>query len=203
MFRRRARKSTLTLLRETVWPRIGWHRTSQYLWHRLHCLPGTPYSIAAGLACGTALSVTPLVGIHFFLAALLAWMIRGNVLASAFGTVVGNPWTFPIIWMGTYHLGKGVMGHGISWDAELDFTAMFTGMVQSMIEADAVLFMDQVWPVWLPMFVGCVPLSILTWLVTYVVFYRLTESYQRRRRAKRATKRAETVDQNTTTEVVP
>ena len=34
---------------------------------RLGRLPGTPYSIAAGFACGATVSFTPLVGLHFFL----------------------------------------------------------------------------------------------------------------------------------------
>ena len=181
MFRRRVRKSRFALVRETLWPRTGWRRAGSYIWHRLHRLPGTPHSIATGVACGCAFSVTPLVGIHFFLAAILAWLIRANVIASTFGTIIGNPWTFPFIWLTIYHLGRVMMGLGLSLDVELDFTGMFMGLVQSMIEADGVLFMEQIWPIWLPMFVGCVPVSILTWLLVYAVFFRLTDSYQRRR----------------------
>ena len=35
---------------------------------------------------------------HILLAMLLALLIRGNLIASGIGTVVGNPWTFPLIW---------------------------------------------------------------------------------------------------------
>ena len=194
MFRRRVRKSTFVLVWETIWPRTGWRRAGAYVWHRLHRLPGTPYSIAAGLACGCALSVTPLVGIHFFLAAMMAWLIRANVIAAAFGTIIGNPWTFPIIWLTIYHLGRMMMGLGLSLEADLDFTAMFTGLVQSLIEADGALFMEQVWPIWLPMFIGSVPVSITTWLLVYVVFFRLTDSYQRRRKENRGSRDVETVN---------
>ncbi|MFR8207121.1 MAG: DUF2062 domain-containing protein [Alphaproteobacteria bacterium] len=34
------------------------------------------------------------MGFHLLLAALTAWIIRGNILASALGTAAGNPWTF-------------------------------------------------------------------------------------------------------------
>jgi hypothetical protein len=37
---------------------------------------------------------------HFVLSALLAYIARANIIASAIGTVVGNPWTFPFIWWG-------------------------------------------------------------------------------------------------------
>jgi uncharacterized protein (DUF2062 family) len=184
MFRRRKRQSSLRRAQEFIWPRRGWKRAGRYIWHRLQRLPGTPHSIAIGFALGCSLSVTPLVGIHFFIAALLAWLIRGNVVASAFGTLLGNPWTFPIIWLTTYHLGQLMLGNGLSLDNELDFTFMFTGLIQSMIEADGALFLDQVWPIWMPMFLGSVPSALFTGVVVYAIFYRLTESYQSRRHAR-------------------
>lgn len=185
MFRRRVRPSTLRIVQFSIWPRSGWTRAGQYLWHRLHRLPGTPYSIAIGLACGAAMSVTPFVGVHFFMAALLAWLFRGNVLASAFGTILGNPWTFPVIWLTTYYMGNFILGNGLPvGDQAHNFEGMFSGLVRSMIEADGALFMDRVWPLWWPMMVGSIPSAILTGLVTYFVFYRLVEVYQKRR-AKR------------------
>ena len=77
-----------------------------------------------------------------------------------------------------------MLGNGLSLDNELDFTFMFTGLIQSMIEADGALFLDQVWPIWMPMFLGSVPSAIFTGVVVYAVFYRLTESYQSRRHAR-------------------
>ena len=69
---------------------------------RLKRLQGTPYSIATGFACGVAISFTPFIGFHMILAALTAWLIRGNIIASAIGTIVGNPWTFPFIWLAVF-----------------------------------------------------------------------------------------------------
>ena len=45
--------------------------------HRIKRLPGTPQSIAAGVACGVAASFTPFIGLHFVLAALFAWLVGG------------------------------------------------------------------------------------------------------------------------------
>ena len=72
------------------WPRIGWRRSGAYVAHRLRRLPGTPYRIAAGFACGAAVSFTPFIGLHFLLAVLLALAVRGILVASAIGTVVVN-----------------------------------------------------------------------------------------------------------------
>ena len=91
MFRRRKKLSVWEKLRNSIWPQGGWKRYSQYLMMRLHRLKGTPQSIAAGIACGVAISFTPFVGFHFVLAAITAFLLRGNILASALGTAAGNP----------------------------------------------------------------------------------------------------------------
>lgn len=190
MFRRRVRPSAVKIVQVFLWPRTGWRRAGEYLWHRLHRLPGTPHSIAAGFACGAAMSVTPFIGVHIFIAGALAWLIRGNVVASAFGTILGNPWTFPVIWLTTYYFGSVLIGNGIpSGEMALSFTDMFSGLVRSMIEADGALFMERVWPVWWPMIVGSIPSALFTGTVVYFVFYRLVEVYQRRREVRRTAKR--------------
>ena len=72
MFRRRVPLPTHRQILELVWPRTGWRRASAYLGHRLGRLPGTPYRVAAGFACGAAISFTPFLGFHLAGAALLA-----------------------------------------------------------------------------------------------------------------------------------
>lgn len=70
----------------------GWRRYEKRMLARLSRLGGTPYSIAAGVACGVAVSFTPFVGLHFVLAVATAWLVRGNVLAGMLGTAAGNPY---------------------------------------------------------------------------------------------------------------
>ncbi len=190
MFRSRARPSVPLIVKRVLWPRTGWRRALEYLLHRVRRLPGTPYSIAAGLACGAAMSMTPFIGAHFFMAAALAWLIRANVIASMFGTIVGNPWTFPLIWIGSFQIGQWMLG-GEDYvpSNEGSFTGMFSALVQSLIEGDGDLFATQVWPVWLPMILGCIPISIVVGLLVYAAFYRPIEIYQMRRRSRRAAKR--------------
>ncbi|MDG2244070.1 MAG: DUF2062 domain-containing protein [Rhodospirillaceae bacterium] len=189
MFRRRTQPSAFNLFKVLLWPKSGWTRAVEYLWHRLHRLPGTPHSIAAGLACGSAISVTPFVGVHFFMAGALAWLMRGNVLASAFGTVIGNPWTFPVIWLTTFYLGNFMLGKGFAdTDPKFSFSDMFSGLIRSMIEADGALFVDRVWPMWWPMIVGSIPSALLTWILVYSIFYKLVHVYQARYAARCAAK---------------
>ena len=68
-------------------------------------MPGTSGSIAIGVASGVAASFLPFIGLHFLIAALIALLLRGNVLASAIGTFFGNPWTFLFIWVSDYRVG--------------------------------------------------------------------------------------------------
>ena len=174
MFKRRARRTFWGRAREFIWPQLGWRRAFAYMIHRIKRLPGTPQSIAAGVACGVAASFTPLVGFHFILAALLAWLIGGSIIASAIGTAVGNPWTFPFIWIGIYRLGALILG----WDVS---ETLPDGLTLTYI-------VDNPIAVLLPMVVGGVPAALVAWSVTYWPVLNIVTKYRelrRRRMAKR------------------
>lgn len=165
-----------------LWPRAGFRRTARYVAHRLARLPGTPHRIAAGFAAGAAVSFTPLIGFHFIGAALLALLLRGNLLASAIGTAVGNPWTFPFIWAWTYGLGRWILGHT-------------RGMTTLPAHLSLIHIFDNFWSIFLPMLVGGIPTAILAWLIFYFPIRNLVKGYQsarRRRLAKRARRLAAT-----------
>ena len=175
MFKRRHKPTRLSRVRDFFWPRAGWRRSLSYLAHRMRRLPGTPYSIAAGFACGAAISFTPLFGLHFALAALLAWLIGGHLLASAIGTVVGNPWTFPFIWLWIYELGNWMLGiSGNALPAEVGFTFIF----------------DHPWQVFLPMLVGGLPTAFVAWFASFWPLLGVVEGYQRHRAKRRRVKAA-------------
>ncbi len=174
MFLRRHKLSLPHRLREFIWPRMGWKRAVLYVSHRLARLPGTPYSIAAGFACGAAVSFTPLIGFHFILAGLLAWALRANILASAIGTVVGNPWTFPFIWFWTYRLGGWILARN-----------------SGHLNADSVTFdylFTHPFELLLPMLVGSIPFFLVVWLVVFWPLRYLVALYQQRRYERRRRK---------------
>lgn len=161
--------------RQFLWPHMGWQRYSVYLRHKLARLPGTSYSIAAGFATGAAMSMTPLMGFHFVLSALLAWLIRGNVLASAIGTMVGNPWTFPFIWLSSYKIG--------CWLLDIPpETGAFTGRTVAHI-------MENPWatlsPVLMPMLAGSIPMVIVMFILAYWPVFAVVDRYRQRRRDRR------------------
>ena len=123
MFRRRRPLSWLHLFKELFWPKAGWRRVVTYLKHRVLRLRASPYAIATGFSCGVALSFTPLVGFHFIIAALLAWPLRGNILAAALGTLVGNPITFPIMWGTSYQIGLILLAATLLMSSEDSYNA--------------------------------------------------------------------------------
>ena len=167
MFQRRQKRHVAHYFREFLWPRAGWRRVSIYMAHRVKRMPDTPYSIAAGFACGAAMSFTPFVGFHFVMAALMAWIIRANILTSAIGTAVGNPWTFPFIWAGIYNLGSWVLGREVTDTPvpELSMTNIF----------------DNFWEVFLPMIIAGVPVAVLVWVLSFFPLRRAVAGYQAHR----------------------
>lgn len=194
MFKRRRQQPVHHRVGYILWPRTGWSRAVRYLGHRVLRLHGTPYDIAAGIACGVAVSFTPLVGWHFVLAAFFAWLIGGNIVAALIGTAAGNPWTFPFIWLWTYKLGSAVgAGKGAS-EVAPNFTQVFADLMKALLRFDfGVGFFDKVWAVFWPMLVGAVPTAILVWLATYLLMRPVVATYQRQRilrRRRKALRRA-------------
>lgn len=109
MFKRNPRTWGRTFL-EFVYPRGGWTRAARYVIHRIRRLPDPAHRISRGVAAGVFVCFTPFFGLHFLTAALLALVIRGNVLAALLATFVGNPLTFPLIAELSLDLGSRIMG---------------------------------------------------------------------------------------------
>jgi len=170
MFRRRLHRRQIRRLKELLWPSRGWRRTLRYLVHRIRRLPDSPYSIAAGFACGAAVSVTPFIGFHFAAGALLAWAIRGNVIASAIGALIGNPWTFPIIFLWTYQLGTRMLG--------------VAGAETLPEEMSLSYVLAHPWRMLVPMAVGSLPTAAVTWGASFWVVRLAVIRYRRARRRR-------------------
>ena len=181
MFRRKQKKSVIQRCIGVLWPQMGWVRTASYWGARVNRLPGSVYSLAGGFACGAAISFTPFVGLHFILAAILAWIIRGNIIASAIGTVVGNPWTFPFIWFWIYKLGlwMGFGGQGLD-QINLDFAALFGQASEAVLKFNYDYLIDTAWPILSPMLMGSIPTAIAMWLLFYYLIKCILQNYRRR-----------------------
>ncbi len=193
MFKRRNPLNFIQKIKNLFWPSLSWNRYGKYLVLKLNRLGGDNYSISAGLACGVAISFTPFVGLHFLLAALTAIMIRGNILASAIGTAIGNPSTFPFIWIATLNLGKLFLGQAHTSD--IPFLEVFQNAIKSFVTGDFSSFAQDVWPVMLPMLVGSIPFYIVSWVVSYYLARRALDEVKklRKRRSEKRKARLEKI----------
>ena len=94
MFKRREKRSVGRLVLEFFYPRSGWPRALQYIRHRISRLHGSPECISRGVAAGVFVTFSPLYGLHFLLSALIAWLMKGNIVAALLATFFGNPLTY-------------------------------------------------------------------------------------------------------------
>ena len=156
---------------------------------KLKSLHGTPYSIAAGFACGVAISFTPFIGFHLILAAITAWIVRGNIVSSAIGTLIGNPWTFPFIWIAVLSTGHFLLGDFLSSD-HVNFIGTFDSAIRSLLTCDFRGFGRDAWPIFFPMLIGCIPYYIVAWFISFKLI-KITLDKVAQKRAKRLAMRGE------------
>ncbi len=207
IFKRRQKPSFFRRVREFVYPRKGFWRGFGYIGKRMRRLPDTPHRIALGFACGAFASFSPFFTLHFFVAAFFAWTLRANVLASLFGTIVGNPISFPAIattslWVGSVMLGRDP--ESATFDAIMEaFGAAFEsawGGVRGWFgyeatgDASVLAFL---YDVFLPYLVGGAVAGLLAGFLSYWILGPLVQAYQvtrQRRIERRAEERREAID---------
>ena len=177
LFRRREKATQWERFKLWLWPRVSWRRSAVYFAKRTLRLSGTPHAIALGCAVGAFASFTPFLGLHFIIAVVIAWLLRGNPIASALGTFVGNPFSFPLIWVGTYEVGQLIL-RGRS-----------TGTPDLLAEASAGLSFQELLPLVQPMLVGSIPLGLAAGCLVYFVVNKAVSGYQEARRARFAGRR--------------
>jgi hypothetical protein len=171
MFQRRKKRHMGRRFLDFLWPKTGWRRASIYMAYRIKRIPDTPHNIAAGFACGAAISFTPFVGFHFVLAALAAWIIRANIMASAIGAAtVGNPWSLPFICAGIYSLGNWMLGRKATFGSlsEFSMTSIF----------------DNILEILMPMIIASFPVALVVWVFFFFPLRNIVAGYQAHRRYK-------------------
>jgi uncharacterized protein (DUF2062 family) len=172
LFKRRDAESLLERFRVALWPRRSWSRSTRYVVHRVRRLSATPHAVALGCAAGVFVSATPFVGTHMLMAAALAWVIGGSIVAAVLGTFVGNPLTYPIFWFSTYEVGSLMLGGGVG-KPNIDLS-------------DVIFQTDKLWPIVKPMTLGALPVGLPLAALSYILVRPAVNAYQHRRRGLRA-----------------
>ncbi|MDE0590775.1 DUF2062 domain-containing protein [Halocynthiibacter sp. C4] len=194
VFKRRDKRPIWQVVVDFFYPKGGWKRAFYYVQHRLHRLPDPPHRIARGLFIGVLISFTPLFGMHFIFAALLAKAIRGNIMAALLGTFFGNPLTFPFIATLSLQLGYLIMGypHGdphrgnvfeyfksSGIEIKRNFVALFTDADANWSSLSG--FYESIF---LPYLIGGIVPGVVCGLVVYYLSVPLITVYQNRRRGR-------------------
>ena len=74
-------------------------------------LKGEPSQIAAGLALGVFVGVTPTIPFHTALIIVLGLLFRQNITAGYLGSwMISNPLTIPPLYVSQYELGRFLLG---------------------------------------------------------------------------------------------
>ncbi len=194
VFKRREKRPFGQPLMALLWPRKGWLRPFYYVKHRLTRLPDSPHRIARGIFAGVCVTFSPFFGLHFLLAAVLAWIMRGNILAALLATFVGNPFTFPVIAALSLRCGHTILGQPPIEEMDegkfrlfLDslsslyrnITSLFTGTPADWHHVYA-FYLD----VFQPYMVGGVFTGLLFGWLGYYLSLPMVKAYQKRRKSK-------------------
>lgn len=186
-----------------VYPTGGFRRATQYVIHRMRRLPDRPHRIARGVFAGCLIGFLPLPGLQFIGAALLAWVMRGNIFAALLGTFNSNPITTPIFAVGAISLGHWIMGIDTPLSAEAIGAAFGDAGADLWHNILAIFGPEQMhweglqefWTnVYVPYFIGAIVPGIVLSLGFYYATIPLVEAYQKARAAKsneRTAKRAD------------
>ena len=196
VFRRRDKLTLWRRIAEGFWPRAGWPRVIRYFVHRIRRLPDTPQKVARGMFAGTLVAMLPLPGMQIVVGGLLAWLIRGNILAAVLCAFVSNPLTTPFIAITSITIGQALIGGEASLTPRMVANA-FAEAGRDLWHNTLALFdpertaswvgLAKFWDtVYLPYFTGALVLGVVSGTVAYYLALPLVGAYQRGRRRRLA-----------------
>ncbi|MAJ13445.1 MAG: hypothetical protein CMN44_00530 [SAR116 cluster bacterium] len=145
---------------------LNYHkRASLFYFLKLIRVKDSVDKLAIGFACGAMVSFTPFIGFHFFLAIIFAFILRGNIVASLIGTFIGNPFTFPFIWIFIYRVGNVFFKNDQNFSLQFTFESLF----------------NQGYEILAPMLIGSLIVSIPIWFITFFSLKFLILSFKKRK----------------------
>ena len=137
-----------------------------------------PHRMARGVAVGMLVGWTPTVGIQMAIAAICAWIVRGNKLAAIGMVWISNPYTMiPIYWF-NYEIGYFLVG-GARMDKDRFINIFFPAEPMSWWQR-TVHAWDQLLLIMGPIFVGSIVVGIPLAMLCYVLTLRAVFRYRAR-----------------------
>jgi len=192
IFKRRDPKPFFRALAEFLWPRGGWARAFHYVKHRMRRLPDSPERIARGIWAGVFTTFTPFYTMHFFVAAIIAKGMRGNVLASLMATFFGNPLTYVPIGLASLKTGHWLLGTKMDESEHRSFGGKFADAGADLLRNFYAAFTPDTadwsglavfWTeVFYPYLVGGIIPGVVCGTISYYLSVPVIRAYQKRRK---------------------
>lgn len=156
-------------------------RAFNYIVLRLKRRPGSPEYIAKGFAIGVAINFWPILFTHFICGFVICRLIAADILAMFIGTMLGNPWTFAIVYPLMYKLGKTLLGMRPRHRAEsLDSIEEVWAQIWPIKSLDNLYFAFH--EIILPMMLGGFLLALPAGILGYYIARNAVRVYQAQRR---------------------
>ena len=171
VFKRANKPKLWSRVKNFFWPSMGWKRSFSYIKHRAIRLNASSYAVSAGLAFGASVSFAPTLGFHIIQCFFLCLIFRANFIASILGTLIGNPWTFPFLFLISYKVGwliLNVTGLQIQFAQDIDFS--FASMTETP------------WAILTPMLIGGYVMALITFPLFYFGFHSMIKPARNARR---------------------
>lgn len=138
-------------------------------WYKqLISLKGEPDAIAAGLAIGVFIGVTPTIPLHTILIILICFLFKKNITAGYLGSwIISNPLTIPFFYVAEYRLGKCLLRNSYKALNLSDYSLF--GMAQAG------------WDVVVPLLTGGMIIAPFFAAPAYFITYKLILSVREKR----------------------
>ncbi|OGQ97808.1 MAG: hypothetical protein A2505_02600 [Deltaproteobacteria bacterium RIFOXYD12_FULL_55_16] len=151
-------------------------RAAKYYYLKFLRLQGDPHSLALGVAIGLFIGITPTIPLHGLLIIILAWPLRGNILAALIAaTVVSNPLTWLPQYYFSWRLGNWLLPGHLSWERIQSLLGLFASgasLKQSLallgqmgLEAAAVMLLGGV--------LLAIPFTCAGYILTFKFFHTI------------------------------
>lgn len=191
----------------SIYCRRIYKKTYSYVKKKILGFHGSKTGIAHGFAIGASISCFPIVGAHFLVSYVVALMFRVSSVAALFGTIFGNPWTFPVIWWLSYRIGMFVFNFfNIEMDIflgvpqELDFSQEQHTLLFENIRAllDSFLFLEgwgfvlskfqeflvMFYPLFIVTCIGSLPLAVVVYGCMFKLVYGILDKHEKKLKKK-------------------
>jgi len=139
-------------------------RTDRFL-KKIRTLQGDPHYIALGMAVGVFMGITPTVPLQTIIAVVLALILKASKPAAVIGTLTANPLTLPVFYIGSYKVGKFLLGDPIPTDIQYESVAAFLKLGTDMTIA---------------MLAGGVLLGLVPGIATYFIALKFFQTFRGR-----------------------